>query len=887
MTGLYNLSSYKMKRGRSLFLLSALWSIILILQTGFLSSTTVLASPRVSVAAPTLGASQTVDFADVSVVRLVATYEPPAGGVAPTSATLAQCTGLGVMISSWTPVNGSDQNNWVLTDGNLVNPNQPSCSPTSASSNLTLLHVDLYFNTVFNPALLPAFQVPPNSVRCQLPTCRGGVALLSFATSSNQTFPHVDMASDNQTQNMALGLHLQNESKPIFSLPVPSNANVQLADQYLKEAQRYLTPQQEKPDNVRNPLEAGSPIFNQAGELTAIELSNKTSVPVSGFAPMINALPVGKFSSLQRANAIESVPTTPSTPSAILPVHNNAVYENWKTGIKSFYQGDYVAARVEFQKAEQGNALFETPFAFVQLINSHLSKIASHPTQPSSSITINIFGVQLTKNMLIALILSVLVVLIVLVAALLMHSRILRRRRILKDYAEAERQADMEAQRIKAVEGAQGQQHQWAPSSMAPAFSSGRIKTSPLSLTASVLCPYCGAVVKPDANFCSNCRMMLSPMGPAHHMRVMEPPMPPAQQAMPFTMPVVNSKSDVPVVPIQPPPVGDPPTSVPSPTPSISTWPVSDKPDGDSHPSKSFDNSVKEKAPHVANTGATPYIDQRLGNYRIKSLLGRGGFADVYLGEHVFLKTNAAVKVLHTRLTSGDLAKFLTEARTIASLSHPHIIRVLDFGLEGNEPDMDQSSFDMEGSIPFLIMDYAPGGTLRGRYPKGTRVPLSEIIHYVKQVAEALQYAHDRKLIYRDVKPENMLLSQNDELLLSDFGIVTVAHDDHSMSTQEMAGTVSYIAPEQIKGKPRPASDQYALAVVVYEWLCGIRPFQGNNQWEIMYQHQSLPPTPLRTRIASLPPAVDEVVLKALAKIPSQRFETISAFAAALEQAAK
>jgi serine/threonine protein kinase len=221
------------------------------------------------------------------------------------------------------------------------------------------------------------------------------------------------------------------------------------------------------------------------------------------------------------------------------------------------------------------------------------------------------------------------------------------------------------------------------------------------------------------------------------------------------------------------------------------------------------------------------------------------------------------------------------------SLNHPHIVRVLDFGVEGNEPDVEQSSFDMEGSIPFLIMDYAPGGTLRGRYPKGTHVPLSEITGYVKQLADALQYAHNRKLIHRDVKPENMLLGQNNELLLSDFGIVTVAHGEHSMSTQEMAGTVSYIAPEQIKGKPRPASDQYALAVVVYEWLSGIRPFQGNSQWQIMDQHLSLSPTPLRERIASLPPAVDEVVLKALAKIPSQRFETISAFASALEQAAK
>ena len=109
-------------------------------------------------------------------------------------------------------------------------------------------------------------------------------------------------------------------------------------------------------------------------------------------------------------------------------------------------------------------------------------------------------------------------------------------------------------------------------------------------------------------------------------------------------------------MPIQSPPVGDLPA--PSPTLPISTWPVSDELDRNMHPSKILDNSKKEKVVRVANTGATPYIDQRLGNYRIKSLLGRGGFADVYLGEHVYLKTNAAIKVLHTRLSSGDMATF-------------------------------------------------------------------------------------------------------------------------------------------------------------------------------------------------------------------------------------
>jgi eukaryotic-like serine/threonine-protein kinase len=225
------------------------------------------------------------------------------------------------------------------------------------------------------------------------------------------------------------------------------------------------------------------------------------------------------------------------------------------------------------------------------------------------------------------------------------------------------------------------------------------------------------------------------------------------------------------------------------------------------------------------------------------------------------------------------------EARTIAGLIHPHIVRVLEFGVEGSELDVEQSAFEAEGGIPYLIMDYAPGGTLRKCYPKGTRVPLSKIVVYVEQVAEALHYAHGKKLIHRDVKPENMLLGHNNEVLLSDFGIVAAAHGEHSIRTQEMAGTIPYMAPEQIKGKPRLASDQYALAIVVYEWLSGYRPFQGDNQWDIIEQHLSVPPIRLRMKDPSIPPAVDEVVFKALSKDPLNRFENVKAFAEALKQA--
>src|SRR5437899_5392540 len=153
-------------------------------------------------------------------------------------------------------------------------------------------------------------------------------------------------------------------------------------------------------------------------------------------------------------------------------------------------------------------------------------------------------------------------------------------------------------------------------------------------------------------------------------------------------------------------------------------------------------------------------VGQQLGNYRLIRLLGQGGFAEVYLGEHIHLNTLAAVKVLHTQLTSHDTESFRTEARTIAHLEHPHIVRVLEFGLENN--------------IPFLIMSYAPNGTLREHHPRGTILPLTTILSYIKPIADALQYAHDEKLIHRDIKQENMLLGRRNEVLLSEFGIALV-----------------------------------------------------------------------------------------------------------------
>src|SRR5438874_12635837 len=166
-------------------------------------------------------------------------------------------------------------------------------------------------------------------------------------------------------------------------------------------------------------------------------------------------------------------------------------------------------------------------------------------------------------------------------------------------------------------------------------------------------------------------------------------------------------------------------------------------------------------------------VGQFLGNYQVLRLLGRGAFAEVYLAEHRYLEVPAAIKVLHVRMEPDAHAKFLREARTIAHLQHPHIVRVLEFGFQ------DQT--------PFLVMEYTPNGTLRTQHPKATRLPLEQIVPYVKQLAPALDYAHQQHVIHRDVKPENMLLSANDQVVLSDFGLAVVQQSLDSRATQSQA----------------------------------------------------------------------------------------------------
>lgn len=263
------------------------------------------------------------------------------------------------------------------------------------------------------------------------------------------------------------------------------------------------------------------------------------------------------------------------------------------------------------------------------------------------------------------------------------------------------------------------------------------------------------------------------------------------------------------------------------------------------------------------------HIGQQLGNYRLVELLGVGTLTKVYLGEHIYLNTLAAIKVLDTSLDSRSIFWFKREAGAIATLVHPNIIRVLEFDVVRG------------ATVAFLVVTYAPHGTFPRSYPKGSCLPPVIILPYVKQLCSALQYAHNIHFIHRDIRPERILLGDNNEVLL-DFGssLLKGLSSQEQLFSSIAADINVYWAPEQIMGRPRVATDQYALGVMIYEWLCGKPPFGGNLR-EIV----SEPPPPLRETMPTISPAIEQVILKALAKDPHQRFSSIEGFANAFEHA--
>jgi hypothetical protein len=285
-----------------------------------------------------------------------------------------------------------------------------------------------------------------------------------------------------------------------------------------------------------------------------------------------------------------------------------------------------------------------------------------------------------------------------------------------------------------------------------------------------------------------------------------------------------------------------------------------------------------------------PLEGQRLGHYRLLRLLGSGGMGEVYLAEDARIGQQVAIKVIRAEgiaYPQNERAKeaarlFEREAKAIARLDHPNILPLYAYGEEALG----------EQQLTYLVMPYRKEGTLASWLRRrGRAAPLTpqEVAPLLQQAAAALQHAHDQQVLHQDIKPTNFLIRlRNDQpdqpdLLLSDFGIAKLTSATGSLS-QSIRGTPTYMAPEQWDGHPVAASDQYALAVMVYELLAGRPPFQGN-PGQVMRQHYLVPPSAPGALNPGLSAAIDAVLLRALAKQPDERFPSVTAFARAFQEA--
>ena len=271
-------------------------------------------------------------------------------------------------------------------------------------------------------------------------------------------------------------------------------------------------------------------------------------------------------------------------------------------------------------------------------------------------------------------------------------------------------------------------------------------------------------------------------------------------------------------------------------------------------------------------------IGQSLGRYHIVEQLGQGGMASVFKAYDTSLERHVAVKIIRTDVVGGSenefLLRFRREAKALAQLDHPFILKVLDFG-------------EQDG-IPYLVMPFVSGGTLKEMV--GKPIPYRQAAAFSASVAQALEYAHSQRIIHRDVKPANILISQSGAPLLSDFGIAKILASNESTqltATGVGIGTPDYMAPEQWAGEADPRTDIYSLGVIFYEMVTGRRPFTADTPAAVLVKHLRDPLPRPKSINPSLPDSVELVLFMALDKEPGNRFESMAAFASALEKLAR
>jgi len=272
---------------------------------------------------------------------------------------------------------------------------------------------------------------------------------------------------------------------------------------------------------------------------------------------------------------------------------------------------------------------------------------------------------------------------------------------------------------------------------------------------------------------------------------------------------------------------------------------------------------------------------QSLGRYHTLEPLGEGGMARVYKAFDTRLECEVAVKIISAAKFTPEsleraLKRFEREARALARLTHPNIVKVTDYGEYAGQP--------------YLVMPLLTGGNLKQLLRARKCLPWQEAIRLLLPVAEALDYAHSRKIIHRDVKPSNIMLTERGLPLLTDFGVAKIMEDEVTLDLTGSGvgiGTPEYMAPEQVTAKTVDRrADIYALGVVFYELITGRRPFEGDTPLAVLFKHASQPlPRPSQF-VPNLPDGIERILIKALAKNPAERYQSMRDFAAALERLA-
>jgi eukaryotic-like serine/threonine-protein kinase len=282
------------------------------------------------------------------------------------------------------------------------------------------------------------------------------------------------------------------------------------------------------------------------------------------------------------------------------------------------------------------------------------------------------------------------------------------------------------------------------------------------------------------------------------------------------------------------------------------------------YPREVYKQSVA--VPRVLN--GVNFIEKQIligGRYSLRDPLGSGGMAEVFLAYEGVLERDVALKILKEQYADdpGFVERFRREAQSAASLNHPNIVHIYDWG--GTE----------NGEVSYIAMEYASGGTLEDRILEDGALPPRTAAEVASQIAEALGFAHERGVIHRDIKPQNILLNALGDAKVTDFGLARVAYSTSLSQTSLVLGTASYMSPEQAMGGPTdPRSDLYSLGVVLYEMLTGELPYEGDSSVTIAVKHVIEPPRAPGEVNSEVPEGISALTQKLLAKDPGDRYRS-------------